>query len=260
VSVDGRTLEVQRWGDGLTDRAPIVLLHEGLGSIGTWRGFPAALADRTRRDIIAYSRFDHGRSDAAPRRRGIDFSEQEAGVVPIVLDALDIESAILYGHSDGGSIAIVAAARHPQRMHALVLQAAHVFVEDVSVASVAQTKIAYADSNLRERLTRYHDDVDLAFHSWADVWLDPAFRDWNLESYLPRIHCPVLVMQGLDDEYGTERQVEAIVRGVAGPSTAMLLAECGHRPHRDQRERVLDAVAAFVAAQSIDRPRARSGD
>jgi pimeloyl-ACP methyl ester carboxylesterase len=245
IIVSGRTIEIAWWGTR-SSAAPIVLLHEGLGSVGTWRDFPEALAMRTRRAVMAYSRCGHGASDPPATRRGIAFTEEEAALLPTVLDECGIERALLYGHSDGGSIAIAAAAASPQRFPALVLQAAHVFVEDVSVASVERTKAAFVETNLRERLARYHQHVDLMFAGWTDVWLDPAFRRWNLEHYLPHITCPVLIVQGAEDEYGTERQVEAIARGLRGPVRRLILAACGHRPHRDQRERVLDVVGAFI--------------
>jgi pimeloyl-ACP methyl ester carboxylesterase len=253
MTVSGRAIEIAWWGPRST-AAPIVLLHEGLGSVGTWRDFPAALAERTGRSVMAYSRFAHGASDPPAHRRSIDFVDEEAALLPIVLDQSDISRAVLYGHSDGGSIAIAAAAASPERFPALVLQAAHVFVEDVSVASVVRTKAAYEETNLRERLVRYHEHVDLMFHSWADVWLDPAFRDWNLEHHLPHITCPVLIVQGADDEYGTEQQVDAIARGVSGRAQRVLLPECGHRPHRDQRERVLAAAASFLRSAGFVNP------
>jgi pimeloyl-ACP methyl ester carboxylesterase len=223
-----------------------VLLHEGLGSVAMWRAFPAAVAQRTGRRVMAYSRYGHGASAAPRAPHTVQFMHDEARLLPEVLDAADIDAAVLLGHSDGGSIALIAAAEFPSRVPALILEAPHVFVEDVSLRSIERMQRRYADSALRQRLGRYHADVDTAFHGWNDVWLAPAFRDWNLEEYLPRISCPVLLIQGEDDEYGTLAQVDTIARQVGGTAAQLVLAQCGHSPHRDQPDRVLDAIARFI--------------
>jgi pimeloyl-ACP methyl ester carboxylesterase len=224
----------------------MVLLHEGLGSVAMWRGFPAAVAQRTGRRVMAYSRYGHGASDPPPAPHTVRFMHDEAHLLPTVLDAADVATAILLGHSDGGSIALIAAAEFPKRVQALILEAPHVFVEEVSLRSIERMQRLYAGADLRERLGRYHANVDTAFHGWNDVWLDPAFRDWNLEEYLPRISCPVLLIQGEDDEYGSIAQVDAIARGVSGTVERLVLPACGHSPHRDQPDRVLDAIERFV--------------
>jgi pimeloyl-ACP methyl ester carboxylesterase len=242
-----RALEVAWWGPA-TGSLPIVLLHEGLGSVSMWRQFPEALAARTARRVMAYSRFGHGRSDPPEQPHTIRFMHDEAALLPQILDACGIARAILFGHSDGGSIALIAAAHDSRRVAGLVLEAAHVFVEDVSVESVERTTAAFASGDLRARLARHHDNVDLAFRGWSDVWLDPEFRSWNLEALLPRVVCPVLVIQGEQDEYGTVRQVEAIAAQVTGPVQPIVLPACGHSPHRDRPEDVLAAVAAFAGS------------
>jgi len=170
----------------------------------------------------------------------------EARLVPEVFEAAGITHAVLFGHSDGASIALICAAEFPALVDAMVLEAPHVFVEKEALVSVTRMKRHYADTNLRDRLKRYHRDADAAFHGWNDVWLDPAFREWNLEEYLPRVACPVLLIQGELDEYGTIAQIDAIERQLAGPAERLILEDCGHSPHRDQREAVLDAVAAFL--------------
>lgn len=241
---DGRVEAV--WSGAESSRVPIVLLHEGLGSVALWRDFPGELAHRTGRRVLAYSRFGHGASDPPNAPHSVRFMHDEARLLPEILDAAGIDRAILLGHSDGGSIALLAAAEYPTRVDALVLEAPHVFVEDVSIASIARTTAAYRTGDLRERLSRYHHDVDVAFSGWSDVWLDPAFRDWNLEEFLPAIACPTLLIQGAQDEYGTLRQIDAIAGQVAGPVERLVLERCGHSPHRDQREPVLRAIAAFV--------------
>lgn len=227
---------------------PLVLLHEGLGSVSMWREFPAALATRTGSRVMAYSRFGHGQSEPPAQPHTIDFMHEEAALLPRILDEAGIEQASLFGHSDGGSIALIAAALSPARVASLVLEAPHVFVEDISTASIERTTANYQTGDLRSRLVRHHDNVDVAFRGWSDVWLDPAFRAWNLESLLPRITCPTLVIQGEQDEYGTLRQVDAIGRQVGGPVETVVLQRCGHAPHRDQPEAVLAAVSRFVSA------------
>lgn len=224
------------------------MLHEGLGSVSAWRGFPAQLAAATGWRASAYSRLGYGTSDAAPLPRTVQFMHEEAeGDLPAVIDALELGRPVLFGHSDGGSIALIGAARAPERIAALILEAPHVFVEDVSVASVARMKAAYAVTNLRLRLQRHHGaNVDVAFRGWSEVWLDPAFRAWSIEALLPEVVCPVLVIQGRDDGYGTLAQVEAIARGVSGPVRTLVLDDCGHAPHRDEPLRVVAEVADFL--------------
>jgi pimeloyl-ACP methyl ester carboxylesterase len=167
--------------------------------------------------------------------------------LPAFLDRAEIARALLLGHSDGASIALVFAATYPARVEALVLEAPHVFVEEISIASIERMKTLYATTDLRERLAKYHADVDAAFHGWNDVWLHPDFRDWNLEEYLPRITCPVLLIQGQQDEYGTLAQIETIACGACGPVDTVILPDCGHSPHRDRTQQVLTAIEAFIA-------------
>jgi pimeloyl-ACP methyl ester carboxylesterase len=224
------------------------MLHEGLGSVGAWRGFPAQVAAASGRRVHAYSRLGYGSSDAARLPWTVRFMHDEAeGDLPAVLDALGLARPVLFGHSDGGSIALIAAARAPQRFAGLILEAPHVFVEDVSVAIIARMKAAYDATDLRARLQRHHGaNADGAFRGWSEVWLDPAFRAWSLEALLPDVACPVLVIQGRDDDYGTPAQVDAIAHGVSGPVRTLVLDDCGHVPHRDQPERVLAAVVEFL--------------
>jgi pimeloyl-ACP methyl ester carboxylesterase len=167
--------------------------------------------------------------------------------LPEVLENQHIERAILVGHSDGASIALLhAASRTADRVQAIVLEAPHVFCEDVSVRSIAAAKVAYEQGDLRKRLARWHDDVDGAFYGWNGAWLDPGFRAWNIEAVLPRVTAPVLALQGADDEYGTLTQLAAIAQGVRGPYEQLVLPQCGHSPHRDQSARALESMAEFV--------------
>lgn len=246
---NGQQLEVAWWGTSSL-QLPIVLLHEGLGSVSMWRDFPAALAERTGRRVMAYSRFGHGQSDLPAVLHTTRFMHEEARLLPGILATAGIEGAILLGHSDGGSIALIAAAEAPQHVAALVLEAPHVFVEEISIATIRDRALAFADpqGDLRRRLGRHHANVDAVFHGWSDVWLNPDFRKWNIEEYLPRVACPVLLIQGQEDQYGTVEQIAAIERQLAGRSERLILPDCGHSPHRHQREQVLAAVAAFVMA------------
>jgi pimeloyl-ACP methyl ester carboxylesterase len=225
-------------------------LHEGLGSVSTWRDFPAALGEATGRRVMAYSRFGHGQSDPPATPHTVEFMHDEARLVSAVLDAAGIDRAHLLGHSDGGSIALLFTAAHPGRVETLLLEAPHVFVEDVSVASIERKATEYGETNLRARLARHHRHVDLAFSGWADVWLDPSFRTWNLEAFLPAISCPVLLIQGEQDDYGTLRQLEAIEQQVRGPVDRLVLQDCGHSPHRDQRDLVLGAMTTFLSGRA----------
>jgi pimeloyl-ACP methyl ester carboxylesterase len=251
VDVQGARLEARWWRPAgpVTDLTPIVLLHEGLGSVSTWRDFPATLATRTGRPVFAYSRRGHGRSDSRGAGLTVDFMHREAeDVVPRVLDAAGIARAVLLGHSDGGSIALLAAARWPTRVEALALEAPHVFVEDLSVASIAAIRERYlAGGVLRSRLATHHAQVDEVFFGWSGVWLSPAFRRWNIEAEVHSVGCPVLVLQGLDDEYGTPAQVDAITALAPGLVTPILIQKCGHSPHREQPNLVLDHLTAFIA-------------
>jgi pimeloyl-ACP methyl ester carboxylesterase len=247
VVVDGRRLET-RWLAPRQATAPtIVMLHEGLGSVALWRDFPHALATRTGCGVLVYSRYGHGESDKQAEKRTVSFMHHEGEVVlPELLDKLGIAQPILLGHSDGGSIALIFAGKYPDRARALILEAPHVFVEDLSIKSIAAAKVAYETTNLRARLGCYHAHVDETFWAWNDIWLDPRFRAWNIESYLGSIRCPVLCIQGESDEYGTRAQVDTIVAKVPGAELRML-PDCGHSPHRDQREATLAKMAEFVA-------------
>lgn len=252
IAAGGRQLEYRRIDAARAGAATLVFLHEGLGSVSAWRDFPDALASATGCAALIYSRWGHGASEGLPAPRGTRFMHDEAlHVLPELLDALDIGNPILVGHSDGASIALIHAGAHVRPVRALILEAPHVFVEDISIESISRMRKLYDTTDLRERLRRHHgDNADHAFRGWNDVWLDPAFRDWNIEEYLAGVICPTLVIQGEDDEYGTLRQVEAIAAGVRGPIETLVLPQCGHTPHRDQREQVLDAMTAFAVART----------
>jgi pimeloyl-ACP methyl ester carboxylesterase len=245
VVVDGKRLETVRY-DGDAASPAIVLLHEGLGSVSLWRDFPRRLSERTGRTVVTYSRYGYGRSEVLREPREPDYMHHEGEVVlPDLLVQLGIERPVLFGHSDGASIALIYAGAHPRAVHALVLEAPHVFVEDLSVRSIAKAKIAFATTDLPAKLARHHADADATFAGWNDIWLDPRFRDWNIESYVSRVRCPVLLIQGDADQYGTTAQLDAIVARTPDADT-LLVTAAGHSPHRDAPELVLDRVASFV--------------
>ena len=247
LAIRGRALEVEWWGPAAATAPPLVLLHEGLGSVGLWKDLPAVLAERTGRQVFAYSRFGHGASDPPATPHSTQFMHEEAELLPEILDAAALDRVILLGHSDGGSIAhprggTVSRARSPASSSKRRMCSSKTLALPASITCARGTR----ESDLRERLAKHHAHVDVAFSGWCDVWLDPAFRRWNLEVDLPRVVCPTLVIQGVLDRYGTLAQVDAIARQVSGPVARLVLAECGHTPHRDQRDRVLEAIGTFV--------------
>ena len=235
------------------DRPLVVFLHEGLGSVSMWRDFPARLCEALDLRGLVYSRPGYGRSTprAAAEAWGLDFMHRQAHeVLPALLRALGIDAQAeppwLFGHSDGGSIALLHAARFASAVAGAVVLAPHIMVEDLSVASIAQARQAYRTTDLRERLMRHHDDPDSAFHGWNDVWLLPAFRHWSIEAEIGAITCPLLAVQGLDDEYGTLAQIRGIARRL--PQARLLeLPDCGHSPHKDQPGAVIAATRALLA-------------
>ena len=244
ATVAGRRIDaVEHPGDPA--RRPIVLLHEGLGSVGLWRAFPAALAGATGRRVLVFSRFGHGRSEPPPEPRTPAFFHEEAlDVLPDLLPQLDAAGPILVGHSDGASIALIHAAYHP--VTGLALIAPHAFVEDVTVEEIARTRDLFEEGGLRERMARHHDDPDAAFHGWSDVWLDPAFREWNIESDAQGVTAPTLLIQGSDDAYGTLDQIDRIRARIQGPTERLVVAGAGHSPMFDDPDTVVSAIAAFT--------------
>jgi pimeloyl-ACP methyl ester carboxylesterase len=196
--------------------------------------------------VLAYSRYGHGKSDGLREKRSVDFMHHEGAIVlPVLLERLGIQRPILLGHSDGASIAIIYAAFSPEGPRALILVAPHLFVEDLTVQSIEKIGMAYETTGLRERLARHHDHADEMFWGWNNIWLDPAFRAWNIEDRLDAIRCPLLAIQGNEDEYGTLAQVAAIQRRLPGAET-LILPNCGHSPHRDQPEVSLEAISQFM--------------
>ena len=248
AEIDGRRLETAWIAPAKPGLPTIVMLHEGLGSVALWKDFPERLAARTGCGTLVYSRYGHGASSLLEGDRPVEYMHHEAEVVlPAMLRRFGIERPILFGHSDGGSIALIYAGFRPGDVAGLILEAPHVFVEDLTVASIAQVKELYRTTDLAGKLRRYHHSVNQTFWGWNNIWLDPRFKFWNIERYLPAIRCPILALQGWEDEYGTRAQLDTIM--AATPATEMvMLAACGHSPHRDQGAEVLERSAAFIEA------------
>ena len=258
---DGRHVRIEHaFIDGPAGAPLLVFLHEGLGSLAMWKDFPARLCAAAGCRGLVYSRPGYGRSTprAVEEAWDLDFMHRQAHeVLPALLDALGVDAGRdrpwLFGHSDGGSIALLHAARFPDRVAGAIVLAPHILVEDLSVASIARAKAAYENTDLRQRLARYHDDPDSAFWGWNRIWLHPPFRQWTIEDEIAAIRCPLLAVQGLDDEYGTLEQIRGIARRV--PQTQLLeLPDCGHSPHRDQPEALIAAATAFIQQQTGDQP------
>lgn len=250
IAADGGPLALRRVvppGGARPDSPVLVFLHEALGCIGMWRDVPQRLAAMTGLEALVYDRHGHGRSGPMPAPRRPGYLEREAfDVLPAVLDACAIDAPVLVGHSDGGSIALLYASRH--RARAVVAEAAHVYVEAVTRAGIREAVQAWRETDLPARLARHHGDkTEALFAAWADVWLSDEFRDWNIEDCLPRIACPVLVIQGADDEYATAAHPQSIAAGVAGDARVMMVPGCRHIPHFQAADRVLPAIAEFAA-------------
>lgn len=258
VTIDwrGRPVQVEyQWiAPELHDAPLLVFLHEGLGSVAMWKDFPQVLCAAGGFRGLVYSRPGYGRS--APREAGemwgVDFMHRQAHeVLPAFLTALGITEPLwLFGHSDGASIALLYASYAPEAVRGLVVLAPHIFVEDVTIQNIEQAREAYVNTDLPHKLGRYHDEPDSAFWGWNRIWLNPAFRSWNIEQEVAAVRAPVLAVQGQGDEYGTLEQVRGI--GGAVPGTRLLeLPDCGHSPHRDRPSEVIAATVAFIADTNI---------
>ena len=250
LSAAGRRLEYA-WLKGAEARRgaalpTLVFLHEGLGSIRQWRDFPASVANGTGCRALVYDRYGYGGSDVLRESRvGPQFMHDAAlNELPEMLENLEIENPVLIGHSDGASIALIHAGTYPVR--GVAVMAPHVFVEEHGLASIKNLSATFETSDLRDRLGKYHRDPRKTFRLWTDAWLEPGFRGWNIEEYLPRIKCPLLAIQGEDDEYGSMAQLEAIARQAGGSCELLKLPQCGHSPHKDQPEKALHSVSGFI--------------
>jgi pimeloyl-ACP methyl ester carboxylesterase len=254
ADLGGRSVEYRFIPGDVERQHTLVFLHEGLGCVSLWRDFPDKVARRLGAPALVYSRFGYGGSDGLEGKRRPDFMHEEAlQYLPRLLDSLAIERPLLIGHSDGASIALIHAAEAGRDVAGLVLMAPHVFVEDVSVRSIARIRKKYQGGDLKTRLSRHHVHVDDAFLGWADAWLNPAFRDWSIKKLAGRLETPILLIQGLADEYGTLAQIDAIAARAKGPVERLVLEKCGHSPHRDCEAQVIDAIVEFVATHVAPR-------
>ena len=255
VVVAGRRLEFF-WTRERRGREPVLIfLHEGLGSARLWREFPAQVSALTGLPALIYSRYGYGGSDVLQEPRSVHYMHQEAlGDLPELREIWRLDDVILVGHSDGASIALIHAGDGRWPVRSLVLEAPHVMVEDVTIEGIEAAAAAYRTSDLPRRMARHHTNGAKTFYGWNRIWLNPAFRNWNIEEYLPALSCPVLVIQGCDDEYGTPWQVEHIVRQCRGSVETLMLQACRHAPHRDQPEEVRGRIAEFVERCALTRP------
>jgi len=251
AQIAGQRVE-HRWiKPAASRRAPahptLVFLHEGLGSTGQWRTFPDRVAEAAGCAALVYSRQGYGRSEPRTQPRTVDYMHREAlERLPALLEHFGIDEPVLIGHSDGASISLIHAGARVRPVRGVVAIAPHVFVEDVSVSSIAQAREAFLTTDLAQRMAKYHEDVASTFWGWNDIWLHPDFRTWNIEQYLSAIDCPMMLIQGLDDEYGTLKQIDAIAAQVDGPVEKVLLEHCKHSPHKDRKEDTLEAILRFV--------------
>jgi pimeloyl-ACP methyl ester carboxylesterase len=232
----------------------IIFLHDSLGCIRLWRDFPTLLAKRAQCNYLVYDRLGYGISSENKDllHRDLDYMEQAAAILIELIDAFAIKKPILFGHSDGASIALIAAAKTPSKIKGVISQAAHVFVEEISLNGIRAAKESYENANLKSRLMKYHGEkVAAVFYAWVDTWLSEKFRDWNIERFLPQIICPILVIQGKNDEFGSMEQVNSIAEKVSGNCDVLLIENVGHSPHKEAMEEVLKGSVAFILSSSF---------
>lgn len=249
LELGGRELEYRFVGPPPGDAPTLVLLHEGLGCVGLWGDFPDRLAAATQCGVFAYSRAGYGKSSTITLPRPLSYMHQEAQkVLPQVLRAIGFRRGFLVGHSDGASIAaIYAGSVQDHRVRGITLVAPHFFVEEKGIVEIAKAEAAYEKGDLRRKLARWHRHVDAAFLGWNGAWLDPDFRRWDITGFLPFIRCPVQVVQGEDDQYGTEAQVRVAREKCHSPVDVVMLKGVQHSPHREAPELTVKTIAAFVA-------------
>ncbi|MBL0373770.1 alpha/beta fold hydrolase [Rhizobium sp. KVB221] len=251
IEIQQGRLFAKCWGTGIETgaRAPILLFHDSLGSVQLWRDFPRHLAHATSRQVIAYDRLGFGKSDPRSDRLTLDFIQEEAkAIIPALQDQLGFDRFVAFGHSVGGGMAIAAASSHPASCQALVTESGQAFVEDRTLEGIREAKRAFAMPGQIDRLKKYHGDkAEWVLNAWTETWLSPQFADWSLDAELSAVLCPVLAIHGDKDEFGSIEHPRRIAAAVAGPATVEILADCGHVPHREKENDVLDKVAAFLS-------------
>lgn len=249
IDVNGKKLYTE-YSNSYENKPTVVFLHDSLGSVELWRDFPEKLAAEKECNILVYDRLGYGQSFPMPTyERENNYMETEADVLNDLLEVLNIREAILFGHSDGGTIALITAAKYPEKITAVICEAGHIFVEDVTVKGVANALHAYKTTNLSDRLRKYHGNhVERMVKAWTEIWLSGRFRDWNIEYLLKDIYAPLFFIQGENDEYGTLEQVQKTLSGVSGSSEKLIILGVGHTPHKEVPEMVLKKSAEFISS------------
>lgn len=256
--MEGRIIDVKdkklyiEYSNSLENRPTLVFLHDSLGSVQLWRDLPVKLSETTHCNVLSYDRLGYGKSYPMPtHERPVNYMELEADLLNDLLAELNINNAILFGHSDGGTIALITAAKYPERIEAVICEAGHIFVEEVTLKGVYDAWEAYKTTNLPERLQKYHDDkVETLFKAWTETWTHDDYRSWNIEYLLKDITCPLLFIQGETDEYGTLDQVEKTITQVSGGAEKYIIPNIGHTPHKEAPELVLEKSAEFISKNS----------
>ncbi|WP_300689067.1 alpha/beta hydrolase [Chryseobacterium sp.] len=251
IDIKGKKLYVE-YSSSLENRPTLVFLHDSLGSVQLWRDLPVKLSETTQCNVLSYDRLGYGKSYPMPiHERPVNYMEMEADVLNDLLAELNINNAILFGHSDGGTIALITAAKYPERIAAVICEAGHIFVEEVTLKGVYDAWEAYKTTNLPERLQKYHGDkVEMLFKVWTETWTRDDYRSWNIEYLLKDITCPLLFIQGDADEYGTLDQVEKTITQVRGSAEKYIIPNIGHTPHKEASELVLEKSAEFIRKNS----------
>ncbi|MBZ4037048.1 alpha/beta hydrolase [Flavobacterium sp. 17A] len=248
ITINGKNLYAEHHNE-FKNRPTIVFLHDSLGCVELWRDFPKKIADACQYNILIYDRLGYGKSDTmSTSNRPVNYLELEAVVLDHILENLNIQDAILFGHSDGGSIALIAAAKYQNRVKGVICEAGHIFVEEITLKGIHEAVHAYQNTNLSIKLQKYHGDkTETIFKAWAETWLRDDFRNWNIEHLLPEIKCPLLFIQGENDEYGTLHQVERTIELVKGKSEKQIIPNTGHTPHKEASDSVIEKIKAFTA-------------
>ncbi|KLT67712.1 alpha/beta fold hydrolase [Flavobacterium sp. ABG] len=247
LNINGKSLYAEYVND-LENRPTLVFLHDSLGCTELWRDFPEKMAKASQCNLLVYDRSGYGKSEAmSSSSRPVNYLELEADILNELLENLEIDNAILFGHSDGGSIALIAAAKYGDRIKSIICEAAHIFVEDITLIGIYKAMEAYNTTNLPQRLQKYHEDkTDMVFKAWTETWISDDFRTWNIEYLLPGISCPVLFVQGENDEYGSLEQVNKTLDLVSGKAEKFIIPNVYHTPHKEMPEMVLNRVVAFI--------------
>jgi pimeloyl-ACP methyl ester carboxylesterase len=253
INIQGNNLYIE-YRNNFENRPTLVFLHDSLGCVTLWRDFPKKLAEATQCNVLVYDRLGYGKSDPMPTyKRPVNYMEQEADVLNDLLTALKIDNAILFGHSDGGTIALLTASKYKQKIKMVICEAAHIYVEDITLKGIYEAIEAYKTTNLPERLQKYHgNNTDMLFKAWTKTWTRSNFRDWNIEHLLPAITCPLLFIQGEADEYATLEQLEKTINAVSGETEKYIIPNIGHTAHKEAPELVLNKTTEFISMIATD--------